>query len=68
MLTTTRCRTELLWEIEFMEKQLAVAVFGGAADWVNDDGRFLWVFEPPTSDDEIRVALPAMCPFVHSSA
>jgi hypothetical protein len=57
----------LLWEVEFMEKNPAVGVTGGAADWINADGKFLEVFEPPTGDEEIRAALPTRSPFVHSS-
>jgi glycosyltransferase involved in cell wall biosynthesis len=58
----------LLWEVEFMEKNPAVGVLGGAADWIDAEGRLLWVFEPPTGNEEIRAALLTRCPFVHSSA
>jgi len=57
----------LLLEVEFMEKNPAVAILGGAADWINAEGRFLWVFEPPTGNEEIRTALLTRSPFVHSS-
>jgi len=57
----------LLWEVEFMEKNPAVAVLGTAADWINAENRFLRVLEPPTSDEEIRTALLTSSPFVHSS-
>jgi hypothetical protein len=57
----------LLWEVEFMEKNPAVAVLGTAADWINAENRFLRVFEPPTSDEEIRTGLLTSSPFVHSS-
>jgi len=57
----------LLWEVELMEKNPALGVLGGAADWINANGKFLWTFQPPTSDAEIRAALPTSSPFVHSS-
>jgi Glycosyl transferase family 2 len=57
----------LLWEVEFMEKNPAVAVLGGAADWINAEGRFLWSFESPSTDPEIKAALVTRSPFVHSS-
>ncbi len=57
----------LLWEVEFMEKNSAVAVLGTAAHWINGEGRFLLVFEPPTGHEEIRAALHTSSPFVHSS-
>jgi glycosyltransferase involved in cell wall biosynthesis len=57
----------LLWEVEFMENNPAVGVLGGAADWINAEGKKLYVFKPPASDEEIRAALPTRCPFVHSS-
>lgn len=57
----------LLWEVEFMEKNPAVAVLGTAAHWINAEGRFLLVFEPPTGHEEIRTALLKGSPFVHSS-
>src|SRR5208283_551533 len=57
----------LLWEVEFMEKNPAVAVLGGAADWINAEGKLLQVFAPPTSNEEIKTALLTRSPFVHSS-
>ena len=57
----------LLWEVEFMEKNPAVALLGTAAHWINGEGRFLLVFEPPTGHEEIKTALLTSSPFVHSS-
>jgi glycosyltransferase involved in cell wall biosynthesis len=57
----------LLWEVEFMEKNPTVAVLGGAADWINAEGKLLLVSRPPTSHEEIRTALLTSSPFVHSS-
>jgi hypothetical protein len=57
----------LLWEVEFMEKNPAVAVLGGAADWINAEARLLWSFESPSTDAEIKAALVTRSPFVHSS-
>jgi glycosyltransferase involved in cell wall biosynthesis len=57
----------LSWEVEFMENNPSVGVLGGGADWINADGKFLWVFQPPSSDEEIRAAMATSCPFVHSS-
>lgn len=57
----------LLWEVEFMEKNPAVAVLGSAAQWINTEGRFLLVSQPPTSHEEIRTALLTGNAFVHTS-
>jgi glycosyltransferase involved in cell wall biosynthesis len=57
----------LAWEVEFMEENPAVGVVGGAADWINAEGKFLWMLENPGSDEEIKVALATRSPFVHSS-
>ncbi|MGD0965373.1 MAG: glycosyltransferase [Candidatus Acidiferrales bacterium] len=57
----------LLWEVDFMENNPLVGVVGGAADWINAEGRFLHVFAPPTGNDEIKATLPTSSPFVHSS-
>lgn len=57
----------LLWEVEFMEKNPAVALLGSAADWINADGKFLLVCRPPTTHEEIRAALLMRCAFVHTS-
>jgi hypothetical protein len=57
----------LLWEVEFMEKNPAVGVLGGAADWINAEGKFLLVSRPPTSNEEIKTVLLTSSPFVHTS-
>lgn len=57
----------LLWEVEFLEKHPAVAIVGCAAHWINAEGSLLLTSRPPTSDEEIRRALLASSPFVHTS-
>lgn len=57
----------LLRQVEFMERNLEVAVIGGGADWINAEDKFLWTFESPASDEEIKAALVTRSPFVHSS-
>jgi Glycosyl transferase family 2 len=53
----------LMWEVEFMEKYPEVGVLGGAKEWVDATGRYLFVNGDPTEDGEIRSALAIRCAF-----
>jgi hypothetical protein len=53
----------LMWEVEFMEKHPEVGVLGGAKEWVDATGRFLFMNGDPTEDHEIRSALSVRCAF-----
>jgi hypothetical protein len=54
-------------EVEFMEKHPEIGLLGTAAQWIDGEGKPLWVFPFPTEDAEIRSALATMCPFMHTS-
>ena len=54
-------------QVEFMEKHADVGVLGGAAQWVDAEGRPLWILNFPIEDHEIRAALATKCPFMHTS-
>jgi glycosyltransferase involved in cell wall biosynthesis len=57
----------LKWEVEFMESRPEVGFLGGAAEWVNAEGRSLWVDNVLTNDGELQSALLTCCPFIHTS-
>jgi glycosyltransferase involved in cell wall biosynthesis len=53
----------LLWQIEFMERHPGVGLLGGAMQWIDAKGRFLFINGGPTEDHEIRSALAFRNPF-----
>jgi glycosyltransferase involved in cell wall biosynthesis len=53
----------LLRQVEFMEKHSEIGLLGGAAEWIDGQGRHLWTLQFPTEDSEIRSALRIRCPF-----
>jgi glycosyltransferase involved in cell wall biosynthesis len=57
----------LKWEVEFMESRPEVGFLGGAAEWVNAEGRSLWVDNVLTNNCELQSALLTCCPFIHTS-
>jgi hypothetical protein len=57
----------LLREIDFMEKHPGFGLVGGAAEWIDGRGKFMFTVENPVADHEIKSALFAYCPFVHTS-
>jgi hypothetical protein len=54
-------------EVDFMETHPGLGLLGGAAEWIDARGKFLFIVENPLGDEEIRSALFAYCPFVHTS-
>jgi hypothetical protein len=50
-------------QVEFMEKHQNFGLVGGAAEWVDAQGRSLWTLNFPTEDGEIRSALSTRSPF-----
>jgi len=57
----------LQWEVDFIEEHPEAGWVGGAAEWVNATGQFLWVLNFPVSDQEIKEALLTYFPFCHSA-
>lgn len=57
----------LLWQVEFMENHQELSVLGGAAQWVDAEGKPLWIQKLPTEDSEIRSALLTQCPFTQTA-
>jgi Glycosyl transferase family 2 len=54
-------------EWEFLQAHPDVAVVGSETQWVDVNGKSLWVHHAPTEDHEIKTALATHCPFVQSS-
>jgi GT2 family glycosyltransferase len=52
----------LAWQVEFLEQHPEVGVLGGAAEWIDKNGRALVTFGNPVRDREIRAALLEYCP------
>jgi glycosyltransferase involved in cell wall biosynthesis len=52
----------LAWQVEFLEQYPEVSVLGGAAEWIDKNGRALATFGNPIWDREIRAALLEFCP------
>jgi hypothetical protein len=53
--------------VEFMESRPEVGFLGGAAEWVNAEGRSLWVDNVLTNNCELQSALLTCCPFIHTA-
>jgi hypothetical protein len=59
-------RDRLLWQLEFMERNPAIAVLGGAIEFIDPAGSPLGFSYMPLYDDEIRSTFPG-CTFWHST-
>ncbi|MCU7521149.1 MAG: glycosyltransferase family 2 protein [Ignavibacteria bacterium] len=57
----------LLEQIQFMEENPEYVAVGTFANYVDDEGNFLYKGSLPIKDTDIRIGLPIKCPFVHSS-
>jgi glycosyltransferase involved in cell wall biosynthesis len=53
----------LRWEFEFMEEHPAVGLLGGATEWIDANGRSLYIDRFPKTDREVRDAFAEGCPY-----
>jgi glycosyltransferase involved in cell wall biosynthesis len=54
-------------EVEFMERNQAMGFVGGLPDWVDANGKSIWVADFPTDEQQVKTALLTYFPFCHTS-
>jgi hypothetical protein len=50
-------------EVGFMEKHPSIGLLGGGVQWINAEGRALYISCHPIDDTELRKAMVTYCPF-----
>lgn len=55
----------LMLEVDYLEKNPAIAIVGTATEWINAKGHVLGIHEVPYADHEIKATLPYRCPYWH---